>query len=237
MGIIVINIIIAVIKSALWVLVSLWRQKSIYFSDKSKYTFSGFTHLITPLCLTLYALCQHPQIHRQADGHVFACVEMLRPAAAWKVRCSSPLMSLSIRVWAPGQHTHTHTQSMLCWFKSCCYVGFCSELINTHYPSLSHKNTARGSTGVFRLNTFSVAYSHVWFYFLWDRACHICLISFPHRCHDFMHGYICIGHGHHPLVSLVPLCLSHTHTHKFRQLWADSFPVWPWDTFWLMGEV
>lgn len=133
-------------------------QRKTIFSwapEKSKIKFvrSHTPNFIVPLlCLAFLHSCtcvvnQHANILRFTDRHEFiACVEMLRPAAAQKGCCGSPLVSLSIRAWATGPvHVSTHARSLsvLCWFWSCCYIGFGSELINTQSPSLPHKNTAR----------------------------------------------------------------------------------------------
>lgn len=75
------------------------------------------SHSLCTLYIRVCIASQHLHIHRRAEANGFiACVEMSRPAAARKVCCSSPLVSLSITAWATGPvyfniHTHTHTVS------------------------------------------------------------------------------------------------------------------------------
>lgn len=139
------------------------QRKSIFSwaSEKSKVKFFGshtpnFT--VPPLCLAFLHSggcvgSQHVNTLRLTDRHEFiARVEMLRPAAAQKGCCSSPLVSLSIRAWATGPvHVSTHARSLsvLCWFWSGCYIGFGSELINTQSPSLPHKTQWECSSDIF----------------------------------------------------------------------------------------
>lgn len=102
---------------------------------------------------------------------------------------------------------------MLCWFKSCCYVGFCSKLINTHNPSLSHKNTAKRFNwrrsaqhtlcSIFPcliLLSLRPSLSHVWF-----------LSHTMPWFHARLHLYRTRSSS--PCLTRPPLSLSHTQTH------------------------
>lgn len=40
-----------------------------------------------------------------------------------------------------------------------------------------------------------------------------------------------------PSICLVSLTHMHTYNQAVLREWADSFPVWPWDPGWLIGEV
>lgn len=59
----------------------------------------------------------HPHIQAQVHTkiHCAACTEMLWPAAAYKVHCSSPLVSVSVRVWTVWFMAQTHTLIGPCW--------------------------------------------------------------------------------------------------------------------------
>lgn len=110
----------------------------------------------------------HPYRLRQVHVHacLIACAEMLWPEATCKVWCTSPLVSLSIRVWAiclvHCNHTHTtgHCERWGVYLRADKY-----RYHSTHKQALT-LDVQHTLEGLLRVYTLSVEPPHIWAHLL-----------------------------------------------------------------------